>query len=111
MSADAFIQSLRPEIRALPKYESGLSTEHVRARYHLDEIAKLGSNENPFGPSPRVVEALAAAAADAALYPDASSDDLRAALARRLEVSPDRLAFGNGSEDLIAIASHTFAAP
>ena len=40
-----------------------------------------------------------------------SSGDLRAALSRHLEVSPDRLALGNGSEDLIAISAHTFLAP
>jgi histidinol-phosphate aminotransferase len=110
-AVDPFIDGLRAEIRSLPKYESGLSTEFVRAHYRVDEIAKLGSNENPFGPSPRVVEAIAASAPSAAVYPDPSSDDLRAALSRHLDVSPDRLAFGNGSEDLIAVAAHTFVTP
>lgn len=109
--SDAFINGLRAEIKSLPKYESGLSAEYVRAHYRVDEIAKLGSNENPFGPSPRVVEAIAASASSAAVYPDPSSDDLRAALSRHLDVSPDRLAFGNGSEDLIAVAAHTFVTP
>jgi histidinol-phosphate aminotransferase len=111
MSCDTFIDTLRSEIRDLPKYESGLSLEYVRAHYRVDEIAKLGSNENPFGPSSRVVTAIAEAASGAGLYPDPSSDDLRAALSRHLGVPPDRLAIGNGSEDLIAIASHTFLAP
>lgn len=111
MSVDTFIETLRDEIRALPKYESGLSAEYVRAHYRVDEIAKLGSNENPFGASPRVIEAIAASASGVALYPDPSSVDLRAALSRHLEVSPDRLALGNGSEDLIAISAHTFLAP
>jgi histidinol-phosphate aminotransferase len=111
MSCDTFIETLRSEIRDLPKYESGLSLEYVRAHYHVDEIAKLGSNENPFGASPRVVEAISESASAAALYSDPSSDDLRAALSQHLEVSPDRVAMGNGSEDLIAIASHTFLAP
>jgi histidinol-phosphate aminotransferase len=111
MSCDTFIETLRSEIRGLPKYESGLSLEYVRAHYRVEEIAKLGSNENPFGASPQVVEAISEAASGAALYPDPSSDDLRAALSRHLGVSPDRLAVGNGSEDLIAIASHTFLAP
>jgi histidinol-phosphate aminotransferase len=111
MSCDTFIETLRSEIRDLPKYESGLSLEYVRAHYRVEEIAKLGSNENPFGASPRVVEVIAASASGAALYPDPSFDDLRAALARHLGVSPDRLALGNGSEDLIAIAAHTFLAP
>jgi len=111
MSCDTFIESLRSEIRDLPKYESGLSLEYVRAHYRMDEIAKLGSNENPFGASPSVMAAISASASGAALYPDPSSDDLRAALTRYLGVSPDRIALGNGSEDLIAIAAHTFLAP
>src|SRR5271170_3800309 len=115
MNADdasaAFVASLRAEIKALPKYESGLSLEYVRAHYRVDEIAKLGSNENPFGASPRVLAAIADSASGAALYPDPSSDDLRAALSRHVGVSPDRIALGNGSEDLIAIAAHTFLAP
>src|SRR5580704_2740910 len=108
MSCDTFIETLRSEIRDLPKYESGLSLEYVRAHYRVDEIAKLGSNENPFGASPRVIAAIAEAASVAAVYPDPSSDALRAALSRHLDIPSDRLALGNGSEDLIAIAAHTF---
>jgi histidinol-phosphate aminotransferase len=111
MSCDTFIETLRSEIRDLPKYESGLSLEYVRAHYRVDEIAKLGSNENPFGASPQVAAAISEAASGAALYPDPSSGDLRTALSRHLGVSPDRIALGNGSEDLIAIAAHTFLAP
>jgi histidinol-phosphate aminotransferase len=107
----ALIARLRPEIRTLPAYNSGLSAEYVRARYGVAEVAKLGSNENPWGTSPRVLQAVAAAVADIALYPDPGSDDLRAALAGRLDVAPNRLAFGNGSEDLIAVCAHSFLAP
>jgi histidinol-phosphate aminotransferase len=77
----------------------------------VQEIAKLGSNENPWGASQRVLSAIAEAVSGVALYPDPVSDDLRAALAEHLQVSPDRLAVGNGSEDLISIAAHTFLAP
>ena len=107
----AFLGRLRPEIRSLPAYNSGLSAEYVRARYGVAQVAKLGSNENPWGTSPRVLEAVAAAVPDIALYPDPGSDDLRAALAARLDVAPNRLAFGNGSEDLIAVCAHSFLAP
>jgi histidinol-phosphate aminotransferase len=102
---------VRDEVRELPAYNAGLSIEYVRAHYGVTKIAKLGSNENPYGPSPWVVDAVARAASDIAIYPDASCDALRAALAKRLAVSPDRLIFGNGSEDLIAICAHTFLSP
>ena len=106
-----FLESLRPEIRDLPRYNSGLSTEYVRKHYGVTRVAKLGSNENPYGPSPKVVQAIAAAAHEVALYPEPSCDPLREVVAARLKVTPERLIFGNGSEDLIAVASHTFLAP
>jgi histidinol-phosphate aminotransferase len=106
-----FLDALRPAIRTLPAYNSGLSAEHVRARYHVSEVAKLGSNENPWGASPRVHAALAEAIQDVGLYPDPGSDVLRNLLAARLGVAPDRLAFGNGSEDLISVCAHSFLSP
>jgi histidinol-phosphate aminotransferase len=106
-----FIDALRPEIRTLPAYNSGLSAERVRARYNVAEVAKLGSNENPWGASPRVIAAITEAAQDSALYPDPGSDALRDLLAAKLGVAPDRLAFGNGSEDLISVCAHSFLAP
>ena len=106
-----FLDALRPAIRTLPAYNSGLSAEHVRARYQVSEVAKLGSNENPWGASPLVQAALAEALPDVAMYPDPSSDALRGLLAERLDVLPGQLAFGNGSEDLISICAHSFLSP
>ena len=106
-----FVDGLRPEIRTLPAYNSGLSAEYVRAHYGVSEVAKLGSNENPWGTSPRVLAAIANAVPEAALYPDPGSNDLRAALSRHLGIEPVRFAFGNGSEDLISVCAHSFLAP
>ena len=110
-AASGFLDRLRPEIRNLPAYNSGLSADYVRARYGVEHVAKLGSNENPWGTSPRVLEAIAMAVKDAALYPEPSSDRLREKLAPRLGIAPERLAFGNGSEDLIAVCAQAFLAP
>ena len=103
-----FLSGIRPEIRELPHYNAGLSIDYVRAHYGVTEIAKLGSNENPYGPSPRVIAAVSQAAAEIALYPEASCDSLRAVLSKHLSVAPEKLIFGNGSEDLISVAVHTF---
>ena len=108
---ETFLKVLRPEIRNLPLYNAGLSGEYVRNKYGVDRIAKLGSNENPYGPSPAVYEAVSTCAGDAGLYPYSACDELRTVLAERFAVSPDRLCFGNGSEDIIAVASHTFLSP
>jgi histidinol-phosphate aminotransferase len=109
-ASGTFLDRLRPEIRTLPAYNSGLSAESVRSRYNVAEVAKLGSNENPWGASPRVLAAISAAVQDVALYPEADSDALRQALSARLGISAARFAFGNGSEDLISVCAHSFLA-
>ncbi|HEV7835412.1 MAG TPA: aminotransferase class I/II-fold pyridoxal phosphate-dependent enzyme [Caballeronia sp.] len=113
MSVADFIEGLRADVRGLPAYNAGLSGEFVRARYGVSHVAKLGSNENPRGASPAVLAHLAQSttAGTLALYPDPSCSALRALIAERLAVDPEQLLFGNGSEDLLAIAAHTFLAP
>ncbi|MBI3759296.1 MAG: histidinol-phosphate transaminase [Deltaproteobacteria bacterium] len=106
-----FIDGLRPEIRTLPLYNAGLSTEYVKATYNVEHVAKLGSNENSFPPSPKVLTAIESALSAVGLYPDPSCRELRTALAQRLDVSPERLMFGNGSDDVIAVAVQTFLSP
>jgi histidinol-phosphate aminotransferase len=108
---DAFLNRVRSEVRTLPRYNSGLSGEYVRARYGVDHVAKLGSNENPWGVSAKVQAALLQAITETALYPDPASDALRDALSAKLDVARERIALGNGSEDLIAVCSHTFLSP
>jgi histidinol-phosphate aminotransferase len=71
-------------------------------------LVKLNTNESPFGPSPRALEAMRAAAADTLrLYPDPEARDLREALAAHHGVTPEQVFVGNGSDEVIA---HAFAA-
>ena len=107
----AFLDGVRPEVRNLPLYNAGVSSEYVRAHYAVQEVAKLGSNENPYETSPKVLAAIAEAAPHVGLYPDPFCNDLRSLLAQRLDVAPERLGFGNGSDDLISVAVETFLSP
>lgn len=63
--------------------------------------ARLGANESVFGPSPRAVEAMAAAARDAWMYGDSENHDLRAALAAHHGVTPAHIAVGEGIDGLL----------
>jgi histidinol-phosphate aminotransferase len=72
-----------------------------------DDIVKLNTNENPYGPSPRVIEAIAGATDRLRLYPDPQASALRAAIAARYAVAPDEVFVGNGSDEVLA---HTFQA-
>jgi histidinol-phosphate aminotransferase len=74
----------------------------------LANLVKLNTNENPYGPSPKVLEAVRAEATDSLrLYPDPNSDRLRAALAAYHGVTPAQVFVGNGSDEVLA---HAFMA-
>jgi len=69
----------------------------------LANLVKLNTNESPYGPSRRVLEALRAEVGDTLrLYPDPASDRLRAALAKRYAVTPAHVFVGNGSDEVLA---------
>ena len=73
----------------------------------LDDLVKLNTNENPYGPSPRVRDAIAAATDRLRLYPDPRASDLRQAIATRFDVAAEQVFVGNGSDEVLA---HTFQA-
>jgi histidinol-phosphate aminotransferase len=74
----------------------------------LANLVKLNTNESPYGPSPRVLEAVRAEAGDSLrLYPDPNSDRLRAGIAAYHGVTPDQVFVGNGSDEVLA---HAFLA-
>lgn len=74
----------------------------------LDNLVKLNTNEHPYGPSPKALEAIRAATGDALrLYPDPNADALKAALARRHGLQPKQIFVGNGSDEVLA---HAFMA-
>jgi histidinol-phosphate aminotransferase len=74
----------------------------------LPNLVKLNTNENPYGPGPRVLEALRAEVGDSLrLYPDPLSEKLRQAIAECHEVTAANVFVGNGSDEVLA---HTFQA-
>lgn len=102
---------MRAALAHLAPYNAGLSAEAARERYGIAQVVKLASNESPLGPSPAVHTALAGALDDIAFYPDPYCTALRAAIAARLDVNPECLIFGNGSEDLLSVLSRAFLDP
>jgi histidinol-phosphate aminotransferase len=102
---------VRDEIRAIAPYNSGLTIEEVRARYDVDEIAKLGSNENPLGPSPKLRGLFSDIGELARLYPDPQGRALCNRLAAAFAVDEHQIVLGNGSEDLIAVICRSVVRP
>src|SRR5450432_1864741 len=100
-------------VRELARYVPGRSIEEVARDLNLDpkSIVELASNENPRGPSPGVLAAIAAAAGEATRYPDGNGFALKAALAQKFGVDPAQIVLGNGSNDILELASQAYLQP
>ncbi len=92
---------LNPGILGIKPYEPGKTVVEAVLETGGGDFIKLASNENPFGMSPRALEALRTRAAEGFAYPEVTCREARLALARRLDLDPDCLLFGNGGDGLI----------
>src|SRR5690348_2749057 len=96
------IPAPRPEIAAMHAYIPGEQPKDPK-------LVKLNTNENNYGPSPRVVEALHALAGQrAARYPDPLCVALREAIARDLGVDAKQVIMGNGSDEVLKMAAEAW---
>ena len=102
---------LRPELAPLKTYNAGLTMEDVLSRCGGKPVAKLASNENPYPQVPQVAEAIRKATESVHLYPDPHGRKLIARLAELTEVSIDRIALGDGSEDLLNVLARCLLRP
>jgi histidinol-phosphate aminotransferase len=106
------IKTLVPEwIRGLAPYPPGKPIEELEREYGIFGSIKLASNENPLGPSPKALAAIAAALPNLHRYPDGNCFYLKLAVAKKYGLSPDALIFGNGSNEIIELAVRTFLRP
>lgn len=102
---------IRPELKRIAPYNSGLTLDEVRQKYHVNTIAKLGSNENPLGPTEKIFNLANELADLSRLYPDPQGRQLCARLAEMHGVKPEQIILGNGSEDLIAVICRSVVRP
>jgi histidinol-phosphate aminotransferase len=97
-----------PYVASLTPYLPGKPIEEVEREYGVTGVAKLASNENALGPSPRALAAAREAAARMHLYPDGSAFYLKRAIAAKFGVGPEEVLVGNGSNELIELMVRTF---
>ncbi len=95
-------------LRTLIPYAPGKPIEEVEREIGIADSIKLASNENPLGPSPLALDAMRQKLAQIHLYPDGDCFYLKHALTGKLNVAPDNLIFGNGSNEIIELAIRTF---
>ena len=97
---------VRPTVRAMAGYVPG---EQPGAG---ERVVKLNTNENPFPPSPKVMQAIQQIEPEQLRrYPNATADAFRCAAAEVLGVTQDMILAGNGSDDVLAVAIMTFCSP
>jgi len=109
----SFWDIANPHLRELAVYQPGKPIEETARELGCDprEIIKLASNENPLGPSPRALEAVQSTIRNAHLYPDGGAFYLRNALAEKLNIAPENIIVGNGSNEIIEFLAHAFLKP
>ena len=110
MSIESFANQ---HVLELVAYQPGKPIEETARELGLDphDIVKLASNENPLGPSPKAVEAIARAAAGVNIYPDGAAFRLRSAIAEFCGVEFGQTVVGTGSSEVIELMCHALLNP
>ena len=103
---------LLPHIRDIKPYEGVDPMEAMAEKAGIppDQVIRLNGNENPYGPSPRVPEALGAFP-HYNHYPDPDQRRMRERLSNYLDVSPEQIVAGNGADELIDLLLRMFVGP
>lgn len=98
-------------VETLPETVPFVGPEAIERQTGVKTLARIGANESGFGPSPKVVAALAEAAPHFWKYPDPENFELRHALAQRLGVAADEIVIGEGIDGLMGLLVRLFIAP
>ncbi len=99
---------VRRNILDIKPYEPGKPIEELKRELNILDIVKMASNENPLGPSKKAIRAMRKAISTVNRYPDGSCYCLKEALSKKLNVSPENLIIGNGSNEIIELVTRTF---
>ncbi len=102
--ATAGVQNLNP-------YLPGKPPEELEREMGLTDVVKLASNENPLGPSPKVLAAVEQHLKGLSLYPDSGGYRLKQALAERFTLAAEQITLGNGSNDVLELIGRAYLQP
>ena len=99
------------KLESIETYEAGKPIELVVREFGIEpkDIVKLASNENPYGCSKKVQNAVCAIVQNMALYPDDSMMKLKNALTKKYAISDENLIIGSGSDQIIEFIMHAKA--
>ncbi len=108
-----FLALAQPGVQKLSPYVPGKPVDELARELNLDPvgIVKLASNENPLGPSPKVLDAIRAELSELTRYPDGNGFVLKQRLAERYAVGINQVTLGNGSNDILELVARAYLAP
>ncbi|MFP6848751.1 MAG: histidinol-phosphate transaminase [Pseudomonas sp.] len=108
-----FLALAQPGVQQLSPYVPGKPVDELARELDLDpaSIVKLASNENPLGPSPKVLAAIREELAELTRYPDGNGFELKSRLAKRCAVQLNQVTLGNGSNDILDLVARAYLAP
>ncbi len=104
------LESLVPRhVQRFEPYIPSRPEEELRKLYRFQKLYRLNNNENPLGPSPQALEAIAGFhPASGCYYPSGDCFYLRQGLAERFQLNPDQFIVGNGANEVIGMVIHAF---
>ncbi len=98
-------------VTQLQPYVPGKPVEELERELGISNIVKLASNENPAGPSEKVLAVIAKASKEITRYPDGNGFALKTALTDKHQLNTDQITLGNGSNDVLELIARAFVTP
>lgn len=98
-------------IEKISPYVAGKPIDEVEREYGISNSIKLASNENPLGPSPKAMAAMQSALSKAHRYPDEPGYGLLNRLSLHLDIPPEQIIVGNGSDEILGLLSTALLQP
>ncbi len=95
-------------VQTLVPYIPGKPISELERELGLTDIVKLASNENPLGPSEKVIRAIQASFADLSRYPDGNGFALKSVLSEKWGVKSSQITLGNGSNEILELLARAF---
>ena len=98
-------------IDGLSPYEPGKPIEDLERELGIKNAVKLASNENPVGPSPKIIDSIEKIVKETHRYPDGNATRLKAKISKKFNILENQVTVGNGSNDIIEFVARSFLGP